>query len=474
MAALVPDSCLARIVSWLRDPADVENAALVCRRWRYTVETYRELCWRGVSPGVRALPTERSNTTLFVWGSGLYYMLGMPTTEDRLVPVELSFFRNRKIRQVASGGFCSAVLLDTGSLYVFGDNSFHQHAVEAPEVVPGITLVSRGKVASMNFGFAYLIVRLFSGSLVSWGTTEFGTLLHDGQQPTLDSTRVHPSSQPSSSFALRKGSLPCDIPKQLLQGHVLTQISCGDTMVMAVADDGIVVAWGSNAAGRLGIGLTEQTTFGVVRVQRLPAGIKQVACGGAHTLALASSGAVYSWGSGGCSSITPSLAVTGGPARLGHGEHCTHFASSEAYPCLPFPLQIEGVPPVAEVACGQWHSFVVADGAHGGVFAFGGNSFGQCGLDTAGAPVYLPTRVTALDGLSLRHPGGIHGGRLHSAAVTADGHLYTFGRGPALGTGVGVSTSQPTPTLVSALQPFVVEQLALGKFVSLAVVSHRK
>lgn len=102
-------------------------------------------------------------------------------------------FNFMKIKQVACGGFFTAVLLDSGTLYVFkycwlyviiqicGDNNYNQHGKvsKKDEDIPGFTELEilRHRVSTVTLGFAYVIVTLVNGEIWGWGTGEFGTLL---------------------------------------------------------------------------------------------------------------------------------------------------------------------------------------------------------------------------------------------------------------------------------------------------------
>ena len=71
-------------------------------------------------------------------------------------------------------------------------------------------------------------------------------------------------------------------------------IGAGDSHSLALASDGTVWAWGSNGSGHLGNGTTEDrpTPVQVMGLEDITA----VAAGASHSLALASDGTVWAWG----------------------------------------------------------------------------------------------------------------------------------------------------------------------------------
>uniref|UniRef100_A0A0G4IEK2 Regulator of chromosome condensation (RCC1) repeat-containing protein n=1 Tax=Chromera velia CCMP2878 TaxID=1169474 RepID=A0A0G4IEK2_9ALVE len=121
-----------------------------------------------------------------------------------------------------------------------------------------------------------------------------------------------------------------------------------------------------------------------------------------------------------------------------------------------FPPQISQVflrQRVLEVSAGWHHCLLVCGAEERGrkcLFAFGDNSFGQCGLgeDSVSSFVETPTRVRLLASSSSSHRGEAGDeevesaacGAFHSAAVMASGSVYLWGEGAhgRLGLGEGV------------------------------------
>lgn len=111
-------------------------------------------------------------------------------------------------------------------------------------------------------------------------------------------------------------------------GTTVLQVACGGAHTIALVDNGDVYTWGSNDEMQLGLG----STFGrKVNRPELVAelgnkGVLRVAAGKNFSMALTESGDVYSWGAG-------------GSLQLGHGsklneEVCAPVASRAATaPC---------------------------------------------------------------------------------------------------------------------------------------------
>ena len=137
--------------------------------------------------------------------------------------------------------------------------------------------------------------------------------------------------------------------------------------------------------------------------------IMRVGCGGAHTVAVMSTGAIFSWG-------------RGRNGRLGHGDTKKQDT----------PRQVMGLRQrrVTGVACG-WN-FTIAH-THDSVFSWGKNSGGQCGCGVGDKlkDRHLPTNVaTNLTRTAERaHVVMVSCGYTHALLVCSTGELYSWGQG---------------------------------------------
>lgn len=478
---------------------DVNQLSRVCRKWREYGTSKR--VWRNVKDRCE-FTGARFRETIFTWGHERFGVLGNNPISNEAVPnpIEMSFFRGRHVRKIGCGGFYASVLLDNGTFYVVGDNTFCQHGsakISKEHIAP--TKIELDFIAAptdaekqqtsfltISNGYAYMLgmkqdeVSYYdesgvckttqSLSLWGWGTGHFGTML-DGENrdavPTrkLFETRLNEAFEDGDNLTVPR--LPAT-----LNLYRIKKIACGDSMVIALTNDYHVFSWGSNTGGRLGTGREDSDErYPPELIQKLEGKrIVKIACGGGHSLALSETGKVYSWGSGGVGATAgATLEVTGGAARLGHGENppiCSVDRDGRLY--LNRPAKIRSiVGRVKQISCGQWHSLLLLE--NGRVMVFGGNSFGQLGVGHE-RTIFVPTVSPFLSFLNARK---IIGGRLHSGALTQDGRVFTWGCGLDGQLGNGKLTNSCIPVLSRIPERFFATKLAIGKFQTMVAVRLR-
>ena len=121
--------------------------------------------------------------------------------------------------------------------------------------------------------------------------------------------------------------------------------------------------------------------------------------------------------------------------------------------------------PLARIACGGHHCLAVSK--CGRVFGWGRNTFHQLGLSSEhNQPAPVPVR-----GLGTQRVRHVAAGENHSAALTRDGAVFTFGAGVYGQLGHGGKANEVYPRQVIELMGSVVTQLTCGRQHTMAYVS---
>jgi len=216
---------------------------------------------------------------------------------------------------------------------------------------------------------------------------------------------------------------PTRLPSTL-GGERVVSVSAGDNHSLALTGGGAVWSWGRGALGQLGHGDDQR--------QLLPKKIESfagrcviaVSAGQYHNLALTVDGAVWSWG-------------WGFDGRLGHGDD-----ESESQ---PETIEAFAGQRVVAVSAGDGHSLALT--ADGCIWSWGFGADGQLGHGDEQTQ-QLPKKVEAFSG---QRVVAVSAGGNHSLALTADGAVWSWGRGDNGRLGHGDTQEQLQPKKVEAL-----------------------
>uniref|UniRef100_M4E7A9 RCC1-like domain-containing protein n=1 Tax=Brassica campestris TaxID=3711 RepID=M4E7A9_BRACM len=191
-----------------------------------------------------------------------------------------------------------------------------------------------------------------------------------------------------------------------------------------------VWSWGAGTDGQLGTAKLKDEHIPQLLSLTSLASISMLACGGAHVIALTSGGKVLTWG-------------RGNSGQLGHGDM---LDSSLPKPVSFFDdyvvtqasagwshsgfvsakVSYFADKSVKMVACGMRHSLVLFAGNQ--VCGFGSGKRGQLGFssDKTKSLVNLPCLVSGLEDVEIVR---IAANGDHSAAISANGQMFSWGRG---------------------------------------------
>ncbi len=299
--------------------------------------------------------------TIWTWGNGSVGEAGNGGTEQNIVtPVQANI---SGVADIAAGYGFALALKDDGTLWSWGYNSEGQLGVGSCCANSSIPLqVNITGVAKIAGGYYHSLALKTDGTVWAWGRGDEGQL---GDGANVDRTSP-------------------------VQVSGLTNVVAIATLVytnLALKSDGTVWSWGYGRWGQLGNGTggfnTDRNT--PVQVTGL-AGVKAVAGGYTHMLALKNDGTVWAWG-------------RGDEGELGNG---TDFSSY-------IPIQVSNLSGVAAIKAGQYHNLALM--SNGTVWSWGYNINGQVGDGTT-INRFVPAQVSGLTNVA-----AIAAGDFHSLAV---------------------------------------------------------
>ncbi|CAH0556434.1 unnamed protein product [Brassicogethes aeneus] len=234
---------------------------------------------------------------------------------------------------------------------------------------------------------------------------------------------------------------------EILKGFKIVQISCGWDFSAAISDCGKQFVWGNNGNTQLGLSKSITCTGIPSRLQvsqKLATGFKHVSCGLRHSAMITKDGGLL-------------VAGTGAKGQLGLGDN---FDDNNY-------LSISKVPEIEDViscASGQHHTVMLKE--DGTVMSWGENKYGQLGISNNVSNSFVPMEVFRDESLEK-----VYAGWTHSAALTKNGEVYTWGRNSygQLGTSrEELHKPEKVPDLTE------IAQLSLGSEHNLAVTKEGK
>lgn len=243
--------------------------------------------------------------------------------------------------------------------------------------------------------------------------TEFGAHIVDERGD------LYETSSGENDFLSGVQTIPVKFNMSMLDGKVC-QVSAGQEHVAVLTDKGSMYVRGRGRYGALGNAIgsygspnyaddefNNSMTF--IQVQKTllnEEDIRTIACGYDHTVAVTVSGKVFTFGAG--------LHFA-----LGIGDNqLNQYVPNRVF------IQDDGVEvEIVMVCAGDSHTMALSK--DGTVFSWGNNNFGQLGLqdrEVRKTPVKIPRTFFGDDPVVF-----IAAGTCHSAAVTQNGSLYTWG-----------------------------------------------
>ncbi|XP_005932410.1 putative E3 ubiquitin-protein ligase HERC3 isoform X2 [Astatotilapia calliptera] len=230
-----------------------------------------------------------------------------------------------------------------------------------------------------------------------------------------------------------------------------------------------MLCWGNAKDGQLGIGVEKNPVFEPRNCHVFSGrGMKEVACGSQHSVFLMYDGSVYTCGSNSWGQLGHDKAGTSPDGQLfTWGQNTSGqlgLGKGEPSKLFPHPLKSLAGIPLAQITAGGDHSFALS--LSGAVFGWGKNRAGQLGLNDKQDRA-VPCHIKFLRSQKVVY---ISCGDEHTAALTKDGGLFTFGDGSWGQLGHGSTNSELLPRRVLELMGTEVSQITCGRHHTLAFV----
>ncbi|KAI4311319.1 hypothetical protein MLD38_036225 [Melastoma candidum] len=289
---------------------------------------------------------------VFTWGKESGGRLGHGVERDYSRPHLVEFLAITNVDSVACGEYHTCVISTLGDLFTWGDGAHNAgilgHGSSTSHWIPKrVTGTLEGlQVLSIACGTWHTALVTSNGKLFTFGEGTFGVLGHGDRESVhypkevqllsgLKTIRVacglwHTAaivevmSQSGSNMSSRKlftwgdgdqyrlghGNkdtylLPTCISS--LIDYNFHQLACGHTMTVALTTSGHVFTMGSSAYGQLGCPNSDGKSPSLVQDKLVGEFVEEISCGAFHVAILTSRSEIYTWG-------------RGANGRLGHGD----------------------------------------------------------------------------------------------------------------------------------------------------------
>ena len=352
-------------------------------------EVYNGTAWTNIISPLPSIPPA------WAWGLNGDGQLGDDTATSRQSPVSVVGGFTDWV-QISAGRFHTAAVRANGQAWAWGSNANGQlgdntiTSRSSPvSVVGGIT-----DWVQIDAGLAHTAAVRANGQAWAWGNNPSGQLGDD----TTTSRRS---------------------PVSVVGGITdWVQISASVNHTAAVRANGQAWTWGSNFFGRLGDNTTTDRSSPVSVVGGIPDWV-QISAGNYHTAAVRANGQAWAWGSNSNGQL---------------GDNTTSDRSS--------PVSVVGgFTNWVQISAGVGHTAAIR--ANGQAWGWGFNSYGQLGNNTT---TYRSSPVSVVGGIT--DWVQISGGRVHTAAVRANGQAWAWGLNSYGRLGDGTTSDRSSPVSV--------------------------
>ena len=267
--------------------------------------------------------------------------------------------------------------------------------------------------------------------------------------------QVQESDSTQATTALLSNSEP------LTEALENSMIATGNNFVAVLKTDGSVWTWGNNNYGQLGNGeIKNASTYQPTRVLGVNGegylnNIKQISAGSYGVIALTNDGKVVAWGANNYGQLANTTTSNSGvPVYVQKQVEVTDEENNST-------SEYRDLDNIKQVSCGTLHNLALAN--DGTVWSWGLNNYGQLGISVGSTSSsnenYKRTYAVKVQQkenesttlVDLDNIKQVSGGIDFSTALTNDGTIYAWGLGTSGQIGNGVAETVYVPTQVSNL-----------------------
>lgn len=219
---------------------------------------------------------------VYTFGRSIYGSIGQGDSgENCLLPVSLPELSGQGVKHLSIGEFHMAAIDSKGRLWTSGRNWTGELGREGDSTRPGVVQEPAGvSFIDVACGRTYTAAVSADGRLYTCGNGRQGVLGH-------------------GDFQAKSKFTPVDA--KTLGGEKVAKVAAGEESLLVLTESGKVYSCGNDDYGKLGIGgrsnVRVQTTFN--KVSGLSSSkIVQISCGSMHCACIDDKGALYTWGCG--------------------------------------------------------------------------------------------------------------------------------------------------------------------------------
>ena len=379
-----------------------------------------------------------SGGDVFTWGEGAHGQLGLGDFRKQHTPRRVMELEGKMIVQITAGAYHTACIAEDHSVYCWGQGQSGRLGLgdeantPTPTLVEGLTGCGIETIRAFGEHTMALTLPLETGA-----ATDFDPRSRERMQQKVKELEVklkqekmaaHDAKEARNASRSKLVESEQNVDRLKRQNEALLQERVELYMKMQNLDNqlSVVTAEKDNLDHELMSLVAMPTKLAEITAQ----GVRQIACGLHHVLALSDAGDVYAWGGGGA-------------GQLGLGRRKSFPA-----PQLVWGMMRKGV---RQIGAGAKHSAALT--YNGLVYTWGSSSHGQLGHGNKRTQLQ-PKLCEALEAECRERSSTarlLGCGSKHTVAVLGNGSLYMWGRADFGKLGRSKSDAQTEPFLIEAL-----------------------